>query len=219
MLRSIYGETAYDVAAVSEVFICEVEAQHEAALWAEKQASLAPDERMPYNPLALHVSAAVMLHENQRLDLRLMSLGHRASFTSAAISKNDNRSPFSLPPSYDGLNPTDSHLPVFRSDLGLPTTTNPFQIVLPQIAVSAAKQAVKKRPDLGRARTSSLSGHRKATRSVSGTSNYSEATSMASDNSYFAANSTLPINSSTERAWFWMTEWFIDYSSPRVDAT
>jgi hypothetical protein len=218
MVRSIYGETAYDVAAVSEVYICEILAQHEATLWAEKQAQLVPDERMPYNPLALHVSCHVMVHENQRLDLRLMSLGHRVSFTSAAISKNDNRSPFSLPPSYEGLNPTDYHLPVYRSDLGLPTTANPFQVVLPQIAITFASQS-RKRPDLGRARTISSSGTRQPSRSISGLSNFSEATSAASGSSYFAANSALPITASTERAWFWMTDWFIDYSSPRVDAS
>lgn len=157
-----------------------------------------------------------MLHENQRLDLRLTSLGHRANFTASAISKSDARSPFTLPSSFAGVNATRLHLPVYRSDLGLPTITHPFQLVLPPVAHAHVEQHDRERDRRAPRAFRSLSG-----------SSFRTTTTVASDSSYFAtppqASSSQhqllqqAVTRNSERSHFWITDWFIDLSSPTVD--
>lgn len=162
---------------------------------------------MSTDPLYLHVNVVVMLHENQRLDLRLTSFGYRANFTSAALTKSDARSPFTLPSSCAGINATRLHLPVYRSDLGLPTVQHPFQVVIPPLAHAYVDQHDKERDR----RTP------RAFRSLSGSSFRTN----ASESSYFAASSARDqqqnVTRNTERSHFWITDWFIDLSSPTVD--
>lgn len=222
--RNKNGEAAYDTASASEPYVCEILSAHEAKMWAEQRqgSQMSESEHMPYNPLAFHVNYVAMLHENQRLDLRITSLGHRANFTSSALSKSDARSPFTLPPSHVGVNATSHHLPVFRSDLGLPTIHHPFQLVLPPMAHAYAEQ---RQHQSGGGQDSNLRAgeHRtapRAFRSLSGSSFRTMAT-VNSDSSYFAASSMAQqqqeVNRNTERSHFWITDWFVDLSSPTVD--
>ncbi|PWN51581.1 FYVE-domain-containing protein [Violaceomyces palustris] len=89
-IRNAAGETAFDVAAATfEIYICEVLEKYEAERW----------NAGPYNPLALHTTIPIILHENQRLDTRLKTLAingarPRWSSTSAARPhKPDRRAP------------------------------------------------------------------------------------------------------------------------------
>lgn len=212
--RNNYGETAYDVSATAEFHIAQVLLAAEAHSWREHLERDILSDVGDFNPLAVHISFAIHLHENQRLDLRIASLSKTPpQFSSSAIVKSDARSPFTLPPSYQGINPSAHHLPVFRSDLGLPTVDNPFQISLPAIAISYLSQQQQR----SRKRTESGSSQRipnLRTRSAS-------SVSTADNSSFYASDALVPNVApvSAERSHFWISDWFVDLTSPSVDAS
>jgi hypothetical protein len=147
-IRNAYGETAYDVAVASyEINIADVLAQYEARVWAARGHDV-------YNPLELHLIVPITLHENQRLDLRFKSIAKsmagagKPQFTSKVLSRNDRRAPFGLPPSWEGLNPSGSEIPVFRSEVELPSVDEPFKLVLPPARVAAASSSSTRQSDL-----------------------------------------------------------------------
>ncbi|CAE6357017.1 unnamed protein product [Rhizoctonia solani] len=92
MIRNNWGETAYDIAAaVFEVWICEVLQKAEADRWQGSQTT--------YNPLGVHTTVPLILHEQQRLDVRLKTLatsGGRPKFSASGLGKRGRRGPFEL---------------------------------------------------------------------------------------------------------------------------
>jgi hypothetical protein len=188
LIRNAHGETAYDVAVASlEINIADVLARYEALFWSSYHGGDAQ-----YNPLALHLSVPVVLHENQRLDLRLKAIAKsmtgagKPKFTSKVLSRNDRRTPFGLPPSWDGLNSSEDEIPVFRSDVALPTVDEPFQLVIPTPA-----------PPTPTGRTGRTTEDVRRPRSDTGST-----TTPAADRSHF-----------------WLSDWFVDLTPPSVDAT
>ncbi|KAG8704314.1 hypothetical protein FRC08_002295 [Ceratobasidium sp. 394] len=92
MIRNNWGETAYDIAAaVFEVWICEVLQKAEADRWQGSQTV--------YNPLGVHTTVPLILHEQQRLDVRLKTLavsGGRPKFSASGLGRNGRRGSFEL---------------------------------------------------------------------------------------------------------------------------
>ncbi|KAI0650620.1 FYVE zinc finger-domain-containing protein [Trametes meyenii] len=126
LVRNNWGETAYDVAsAVFEVWICEVLQRFEADKWR--------NSAVPYNPLAVHTTIPLVLHENQRLDVRLKTLavsGGRPKFSASGLGRRGQRAPFELVlPS-----PTETsgkRIGAWRSDVQLPLLEDPFTMPKP----------------------------------------------------------------------------------------
>lgn len=147
-LRNSHGETAYDVCrpaslcvangrtvtlvqvavASFEIYIADLLQAVEATTWSEAHAD---DHSEAYNPLALHLNVALILHENQRAVTGSRALlAARPRFSSSSLLRSDRRTPFTLPPS--GLSASKEHLALFRSDVNLPTVDEPFTLPLPR---------------------------------------------------------------------------------------
>lgn len=229
-IRNAHGETAYDVAAATfETHICDVLASYEARCWGARLNALSspsstttasedPDVRGSYNPLALHTTVAIVLHENQRLDLRIGSLagiaakgGGTPNFKASALSRNDNRAPYTLPPAYGGINPTQEHVAVTKAGIGLPQAEQPFVLVIEPAQGDQDRGTVAegKRPDRQldrpvKERTASSSSLR-STRSRRSTT-------------ITAASPSLPAPpAAIDRSHFWLSDWQTDLTSPSVD--
>ncbi len=126
-IRNAAGETAFDVAAATfEIYICEVLERYEADRWNAAKftgtASTAPGQiipgRGPYEPLALHTTLPVVLHENQRLDTRLQTLAMNGANQGGA-----------LPAQHAPTSPTDARPPPCRPAPSLPAAHDTRQCV------------------------------------------------------------------------------------------
>ncbi|KAI9489190.1 hypothetical protein BDB00DRAFT_638002 [Zychaea mexicana] len=98
LLHNEFGETAYDAAAaIGSVYLCELLEAAERACWVDPIRG----RDGPYDPLSIHVTVPVLIHENQRAVTSLLrGLGKQLpTFSSSALSKNDRRSAWSLYPS------------------------------------------------------------------------------------------------------------------------
>jgi hypothetical protein len=98
-----------------------------------------------YNPLAVHTTVPLVLHENQRLDTRLKTLavsGGRPKFSAAGLGRRGRRAPFELrlPPGEESSGKVD--VPAWRSDVIPPLLDSPFALPVP-------KPARGKRTDTG----------------------------------------------------------------------
>lgn len=207
--RNAAGETAYDVAAATfEVYICDMLETYEKERWAalrfaapQVQSSSAPGQG-PYNPLALHTTVPVILHENQRLDTRLSTLAvhggkPRWSGTSAGRpNKPDRRAPGTMPPG--PLSPSRTrNVHMRRDDIGLPARQEPYKLALPTRGEQIA--AVK------RARGEVVADQ--------GQQAHDEMGSTPTPDSVLESS-----RGSREKAHFWLSEWQIDLTHPQVDA-
>lgn len=225
LLRNAWGETAYDLAAaVFEVNICTVLAQYEAAV----SISTTPEgcSRPSYNPLVLHSTHPVVLHENARLVRptlkKLSSLGSLAAgqaprWSSKALSRNDARAAFTMP-AIPGLQSDDSaNLPAFRSEVGLPIIGKESELILPEIReVRSAGRPGRAQGKSG----SSVGGKRPqaSSRRSSATSSLSAVLASTSGDSTPLASPSEPSNtvstSHGEAAWFWLSDWSVDLTDP-----
>lgn len=143
--RNAAGETAYDVAAASfEVYICDVLEKYESDRWtALKYASSANSSSLPkssngfYNPLFLHSTVPVIIHQNERLDTRISTLavhGGRPRWSgthSGRPTKPDRRAPGTLAPGFLSNSSRSRPLPIRREDVQLPTRKEPYKLRLP----------------------------------------------------------------------------------------
>lgn len=219
LLRNSFGETASDLAAaVFEVTICSVLATYESALWSASNPDGVP--RPPYNPLFLHSTFPVVLHENQRLarptlkklsSLGTLAVGQPPRWSSKALSRNDRRTAFTMPTIPGTQVDETADRPVFRSEVGLPVVGNEGELVLPPVREvrSAGRPgrggrsavAEGKRPSAGSRRSSATT----ALTAVLGMG------SVASG----STSPTVPSNSTFsgpegEPAWFWLSDWTVD---------
>ncbi|GAA6005701.1 hypothetical protein JCM10207_005300 [Rhodosporidiobolus poonsookiae] len=219
-LRNSFGETAFDLAAaVFEVQICHVLAAAEAAKYVAEDSA-----RPPFNPLDLHTTVPVLLQENQRLALptlkKLSSLGTIANprWTAKALSRNDGRAAFSMPPLV-GSTSTEPDLPVFRSEVGLPVIGAEGELVLPerrQVRSGGRVQVLQPAPaDEGGKCTPRPSTTR---RGSAASASLNAVLASSSSSSVPLSPSTKPSNTSASRgepAWLWLSDWTVDTTSPR----
>ncbi|KAK0532640.1 hypothetical protein OC834_002535 [Tilletia horrida] len=227
-IRNSAGETAYDVAASTfEVYICEVLEKYEAERWsalkyAEPASAPQPNGSSSsttrrlrdigaYNPLALHTTVPVIIHENQRLDTRLSTLaihgGKPRWSSSGAARKNvpDRRAPSSITPGPLSRSKT-RHLAVTKEDVLLPLRDEPYKMRYHTLqaarangdaaAAAAAAGGAPSSADLSRTPTSAADFH-----GLNGGSN--------------DAPGSGPITAS-EPSHFWLSDWQLDYSHPMV---
>jgi len=97
----------------------------EAERWRQSQAS--------FDPLMVHTTVVLLLHEHQKLDGRLKTLavsGGKPQFSASGLGRRGRRAPFELrlPPGHDDEGKTD--VPAWRSDVQLPLRETPF--ILPK---------------------------------------------------------------------------------------
>lgn len=218
-IRNTAGETAYDVAAATfEIYICEVLERYESERWAalkfalgesagSKQESgngrlkMVPGQG-PYNPLALHTTVPIVLHENQRLDTRLSTLAIRGgkprwSGTQAGRpDKSDRRAPGTMPPGPLSLSRT-RNIPMRRDDVRLPTRKEPYK-----------------------ARLSNRSAQIAAARRARGEVLVDELASTPTPESVLNSRNDegQQVSSQDELSHFWLSDWQIDLTHPLVDA-
>lgn len=210
LLRNSFGETAFDLgAAVFEVHVCSVLAALESSL------------RTPYNPLTLHSTIPVVLHENQRLarpSLKkissLSTLAQSPRWSSKALSRNDNRTAFSFHSLLGTAKEDTGGRPVFRSEVGLPIVGKEGELVLPE----AREVRSAGRTGSGRAVPTVAEGKRPAAgnRRTSASSALAAVLESSSTSSPLASPPTLSNSSfviAGEPAWFWLSDW-VRRSSP-----
>ncbi|GAA5862981.1 hypothetical protein JCM1840_002345 [Sporobolomyces johnsonii] len=220
LLRNDFGETAYDLAAaVFEVSICSVLSNCEAAKYASTEST--DSSRPPYNPLSLHSTVPIVLFENQRLALptlkKLSSLGNLAAgprWTSKALSRNDSRAAFTIPPLVGTQIPDADERACFRSEVGLPVVGKENDLVVPgrrevrsggRVRVSEGTVPPPSRKKLSRSSTVKASTSRSSASS-------SLTAVLASSPSVQPSNSALSA-SSGEPAFIWLSDWVVDLSS------
>lgn len=145
--RNLAGETAYDVAAASfEIFICGILEKYEAERYNALKFVVADEDtgsssrrdsvKGQYNPLCLHTTVPVVIHQNERLDTRLSTLAvhggkPRWSGTGAGRPhKPDRRAPGTMPPG--PMSPYRTReIPMRREDIQLPRRKLPYKLQLP----------------------------------------------------------------------------------------
>lgn len=197
LLRNAWGETAYSLAAaVFEVAICAHLSTYESTVWASTPG------RPPYNPLSLHSSCPVVLHENQRLARptlkklsSLATLAQNLRWSSKALSRNDARGAFGYP-SPPGTKDVVER-PALRNEIGLPVVGNEGELVLPVEGV-----AVKA---VGGKNGKSIAGNRRTSASSSLSAALGNDTPAASTSTTYAG----------EPAWMWTSDWVVDLTDPR----
>ncbi|SNX85550.1 uncharacterized protein MEPE_04259 [Melanopsichium pennsylvanicum] len=220
-VRNAAGETAFDVAAASfEVYICEVLERYEAERWnAAKFSSTAlsrPGQivpgRGPYQPLALHTTVPIILHENQRLDTRLQTLAMNSgkprwsSSSAARAHKPDRRSPSSMPPGPMAPSRT-RHAPMRQDDVGLPSRSVPYKMRLRS----------RMNTVIARKRAAALEAQRG---SHPQQSNEDDLASTPTPESVLRARHGGRASSDgteEESSHFWLCEWQLDTTHPLVD--
>ncbi|KAJ1023485.1 hypothetical protein NDA16_003102 [Ustilago loliicola] len=224
-VRNAAGETAYDVAAATfEVYICEVLERYEAERWnASKFSTTAPSRpgqivpgRGPYEPLALHTTIPIVLHENQRLDTRLQTLAMNggkprwSSSSAARAHKPDRRSPSSMPPG--PLAPSRTrHAPMRQEDVGLPSRSLPYKLRLRSRVGPAA--ARRRAAALAAQRASNISNdHEDDLASTPTPESVLQARRGGRGGSMTAAD-----GAEEESSHFWLCEWQPDTTHPLVD--
>ncbi|TKY86131.1 hypothetical protein EX895_004956 [Sporisorium graminicola] len=217
-VRNAAGETAFDVAAATfEVYICEILERYEAERWnASKSTPASPSRpgrimpgRGPYEPLALHTTVPVVLHENQRLDTRLQTLAMNggkprwSSSSAARAHKPDKRSPSSMPPG--PLAPSRTrHAPMRQDDVGLPTRSLPYKLRLRTRVGPAARR-----------RAAALAAQNSHEDDMASTPT-PESVLQAQRGSQ-AADGVSSQNTEEETSHFWLCEWQLDTTHPLVD--
>lgn len=215
-VRNAAGETAYDVAAATfEIYICEVLERYESERWAALSLALGNSTRLardsqdrkiipgqgPYNPLALHTTIPIVLHENQRLDTRLSTLAIRGgkprwSGTQAGSpDKTDRRAPGTIPPGPLSLS-RSRNIPMKRDDVQLPTRKEPYKIRLTnrsvQIAAAKRSRGEGQSDDLGSTPTP--------------------------ESVMINRNGNQIITDQNDLSHFWLSDWQTDLTHPLVDA-
>lgn len=242
LARNAYGETAYDLAAaVFEVHICGVLAAAErASLSSRGPSASGGDGSAPaFNPLALHSTVPVVLHENQRLALptlkKLSSLGGASKWTPKALSRNDRRAAYSMPLSALGValegvsdgEHGDDELPCFRSEVRLPVVGAETTLGLPErreirsggrVRVpAAAPDAAASSPSTPKAiRPRPTSRRTDSSAASSLTAVLAASPSLSPDPALSSSPSSAP---RAEPAWIWASEWVIDYTAPASSAS
>ncbi|CAD6907678.1 unnamed protein product [Tilletia controversa] len=219
-IRNSAGETAYDVAASTfEVYICEVLEKYEADRWsalkyAEPTSAAASNGSSTrrlrdigaYNPLALHTTVPIIIHENQRLDTRLSTLAIHggkprwSSSGSARKNATDRRAPASLAPGPLSRSKT-RHLAVVKEDVLLPLRDQPYKMRYHTIHNARANGDAGDAAELSRTPTNAADFH--ALNNGIG----------SKDGAAGAANG--PIDAS-EPSHFWLSDWQLDFSHPMV---
>ncbi|KAL9936202.1 hypothetical protein V8E36_005044 [Tilletia maclaganii] len=236
-IRNSAGETAYDVAASTfEIYICEVLEKYEAERWnalkyaepTSTQSNGGSTRRLrdigAYNPLALHTTVPLIIHENQRLDTRLSTLaihgGKPRWSSSGSARKNalDRRAPSSLSPGPLSRSKT-RHLAVAKDDVLLPLRDEPYKMRYHTIA--AARAAAN-----GNGGPGGLNGG-------PGSADLSRTPTSAADflghngNAIFGSGAGAgagqgntdqggPITAPSEPSHFWLSDWQLDFSHPMV---
>ncbi|KAF8341512.1 uncharacterized protein EI90DRAFT_2905326, partial [Cantharellus anzutake] len=168
LVRNNWGETAFDIAAaVFEIYICEVLQQAELEIF--RRAGSATK----YNPLAIHATVPIIVHEHQRLDTRFKTLavnGGKPRFSVYHLGREGRRAPFELVlwPDGDALigrgPPEKKYIPAWRNSVQLPFLDDSFTIPLP-------------------------------------------------------SSTEANLRDGAERSHFWMSDWMLDVTHPRVDVT
>lgn len=216
--RNSAGETAYDVAAATfETYVCEVLEKYEAERWSALRFShppaagaRSPPAQAAYNPLRLHTTVPVILHQNERLDTRLSTLAvhggkPRWSGTSAGRPhKPDRRAPGTMPPGPLSSSRT-RNVPMRREDIGLPLREAPYKLVLPSRASQVAAATARRRAaqsgaadDLGSTPTPESV--------LSARANGAPAEALHEE------------EEQKEKCHFWLSAWQLDLTHPQVDA-
>ncbi|KAL8286312.1 hypothetical protein RQP46_004800 [Phenoliferia psychrophenolica] len=219
LLRNAFGETASDLAAaVFEVTICSVLATYEAALWSSSDPDGAP--RPAYNPLFLHSTIPVVLHENQRLarptlkklsSLGTLAVGQPPRWSSKALSRNDRRTAFTMPTVPGTKVDETSNRPVFRSEVGLPVVGREGELILPPL------REVRSAGRPGRGGLSAVAEGKRPSSGSRRSSNATTALTAVLGSSVASSSSSAPAPSNTtfsapegEPAWFWLSDWTVD---------
>ncbi|EST04724.2 FYVE zinc finger [Kalmanozyma brasiliensis GHG001] len=225
-VRNAAGETAFDVAAASfEVYICEVLERYEAERWNAAKSNppshTQPGQIVPgrghYEPLALHITVPIILHENQRLDTRLQTLAmHGAkprwsSSSAARAHKPDRRSPSSMPPG--PLAPSRTrHAPVRQEDVGLPARSVPYKLRI----------RTRVNPAVARRRAAAAVAAQRANQPHHGLED--DMASTPTPESVLQArrggrstNGARSGDAEEEASHFWLSEWQLDTTHPLVD--
>ncbi|KAE8214914.1 hypothetical protein CF327_g1742 [Tilletia walkeri] len=225
-IRNSAGETAYDVAASTfEIYICEVLEKYEADRWsalkyAEPASAAATNGSSTrrlrdigaYNPLALHTTVPVIIHENQRLDTRLSTLaihgGKPRWSSSGSARKNapDRRAPASLAPGPLSRSKT-RHLAVVKEDVLLPLRDQPYKMRYHTIHHARPNgEAAVGSADLSRTPTNAADFHAMNGGGAGGSNEGVGASGQGGAG---------PIDAS-EPAHFWLSDWQLDFSHPMV---
>lgn len=144
LIRNDWGETAYDIAAaVFEIWICEVSFSLEFPMrfssFTVKVLRRAEAERwrnttVQYDPLAVHTTVPIILHEHQKLDVRLKTLavnGGRPKFSVTGLGRRGRRAPFELRLPKPDEGSGKGEVPAWRSDVQLPLVEEPFTLPKP----------------------------------------------------------------------------------------
>ncbi|KAF9125099.1 hypothetical protein BGW39_007651, partial [Mortierella sp. 14UC] len=111
LLKNTFSEMAYDVAAAnSEAYLCDILQSSEKQWWKEEHGS----EDQIYDPLILHSTVLVTVHENQRATGSFALSFMAPKFSASALTQQDFCGPWSLP---NGRPSTkdDVHLPLISS--------------------------------------------------------------------------------------------------------
>ncbi|RHZ63724.1 hypothetical protein Glove_328g26 [Diversispora epigaea] len=134
LIKNSFGETAYDVAAISqEFYICEILEKTERDWWKGKRALPQPSSfsdlvhlpamNEPYDVYSFHITVPVVIHENQRSSSvfgGLSSLRGPPKYSSSSLLKSDIRGTWSLHPS--GLSST-------REEVQLPSGSSSMSVL------------------------------------------------------------------------------------------
>ncbi|KAI1320567.1 hypothetical protein EDD11_000529 [Mortierella claussenii] len=107
LLKNTFSEMAYDVAAAnSEAYLCDILQTSEKLWWKGENSN-----EQVYDPLAIHSTVLLTVHENQRASSSFPLSLMTPKFTSSALTQQDHCGPWSLP---NGRPSTkeDVHLPL-----------------------------------------------------------------------------------------------------------
>lgn len=199
--RNASGETAFDVAAAKfEVYICQVLEAYEMQKLPLLSEPSAP--RPTYNPLLLHVTVPVIVHQNERLDTRVSTIAVRGgrprwSGTNAGRpGKADRRAPGTMPAGPLSTSKT-RETPMRREDIQLPTRRDPYKLRLPHRRTQSRPAAMVANRAIGE--TTSDDGE--------------DLASTPTRESVLQHSRT----TSAEPSHFWLSEWQIDRTHPQVD--
>ncbi|KAF8934986.1 hypothetical protein BGZ58_005306, partial [Dissophora ornata] len=110
LLKNTFSEMAYDVAAAnSEAYLCDILQSSEKQWWKEEYSA-----DQIYDPLAIHSTVLLTVHENQRASSSFPLSLMTPKFSASALAQQDMCGPWSLP---NGRPSTkdDVHLPLIAS--------------------------------------------------------------------------------------------------------
>ena len=210
LIRNAYGESAFDLAAgVFEVLICSVLATHEASVWAALSANDWP--RLSYNPLLLHQTVPVVIHENQRLAQptlkKLSTLGNLAAgqsprWSSKALSRNDGRTAFTIVPAFGEPTSRTADAPITKNEVGLPNLGAEGELVLP------VRREARSGGIIGQ-----TVGQTRRPATGPGSRRGSAASGAAASPVSGAQGGLLG-----EPAWFWLSDWSVDLTGQHSSA-